>query len=144
MNGATSRARCCTTRYERAVSSSRREPAELAAQAYGRAIADVDEHATAFSHRRTRFEYVAAVKWTEPDEDNLRKIVARETAANLDRFAAGAYVNPLSDEVRRASAGRTQARSGPVPPPSRTPTTRTTSFTSTTTSHPAGGVARDR
>ncbi|MFL5859643.1 MAG: FAD-binding oxidoreductase [Solirubrobacteraceae bacterium] len=37
-------------------------------QAYGGAIADLDDNATAFGHRRTRFEYVAAVKWTDPDE----------------------------------------------------------------------------
>lgn len=83
-------------------------------QAYGGAIADLDEHATAFSHRRTRFEYVAAVKWTDPDEDNLRMTAARETAAKLDRFAAGAYVNALSDEgpagVRRAYSGTQRAR----------------------------------
>jgi hypothetical protein len=75
-------------------------------QAYGGAIADLDDNATAFSHRRTRFEYVAAVKWTDPDEDSLRMRTAREAAAKLDRFAAGAYVNALSDEgasgVRRA------------------------------------------
>jgi FAD/FMN-containing dehydrogenase len=83
-------------------------------QAYGGAIADFDEHATAFSHRRTRFEYVAAVKWSDPDEDNLRMTAARETAAKLDRFAAGAYVNALSDEgatgVRRAYSGTQRAR----------------------------------
>lgn len=75
-------------------------------QAYGGAIADIDEHATAFSHRRTRFEYVAAAKWTDPEEDDLRMTAAREAAAKLDLFAAGAYVNALSDEgptgVRRA------------------------------------------
>ena len=67
-------------------------------QAYGGAIADVDEGATAFSHRRTRFEYVAAARWTDPDEDDPRMTAARATAAKLDRFAAGAYVNALGDE----------------------------------------------
>jgi FAD/FMN-containing dehydrogenase len=75
-------------------------------QNYGGTIADLDDRATAFSHRRTRFEYVAAVKWTDPDEDGLHKGTAREAAAKLDRFATGAYVNALSDEgasdVRRA------------------------------------------
>jgi FAD/FMN-containing dehydrogenase len=83
-------------------------------QAYGGAIADVDDRATAFSHRRTRFEYVAAAKWTDPDEDDLRMSAARATAAKLDRFAAGAYVNALSDEgatgVRRAYSGAQRAR----------------------------------
>ena len=67
-------------------------------QAYGGAIADVDDEATAFSHRHTRFEYVAAVKWSDPDEDAMRMGAARRTAAKLDPFAAGAYVNALSDE----------------------------------------------
>jgi FAD/FMN-containing dehydrogenase len=79
---------------------------DVSLQAYGGAIADLDDNATAFSHRRTRFEYVAAVSWTDPDEDSLRMGTAREAAAKLDRFAAGAYVNALSDEgasgVRRA------------------------------------------
>jgi FAD/FMN-containing dehydrogenase len=83
-------------------------------QAYGGAIADLDDHATAFSHRRTRFEYVAAVKWTDPDEDSLRIGAARQTAAKLDRFAAGTYVNALSDEgaagVRRAYSDTERAR----------------------------------
>jgi FAD/FMN-containing dehydrogenase len=83
-------------------------------QAYGGAIADVDDDATAFSHRRTRFEYVAAVRWMDADEDDLRMGGARREAAKLDRFAAGAYVNALSDEgasgVRRAYSGAKLAR----------------------------------
>jgi len=88
-----------------------RDPADdslpgVSLQSYGGAIADVDDDATAFSHRRTRFEYVAAVKWTDPDEDTLRIEAARGAAAKLNRFASGAYVNALSDEgasgVRRA------------------------------------------
>lgn len=75
-------------------------------QAYGGAIAEIDDDATAFSHRRTRFEYVAGAKWTDPDEDSLHIDAARQAAAKLDPFAAGAYVNTLSDEgasgVRRA------------------------------------------
>jgi FAD/FMN-containing dehydrogenase len=83
-------------------------------QAYGGAIADVDEGATAFSHRRTRFEYVAAARWTDPDEDDMRMTAARETAAKLDPFAAGAYVNALGEEgaagVRRAYSAPQRAR----------------------------------
>jgi FAD/FMN-containing dehydrogenase len=79
-------------------------------QAYGGAIADVDEGATAFSHRRTRFEYVAAARWTDPDEDDPRMSAARETAAKLNPFAAGAYVNALGDE---GSAGVRRAYSAP-------------------------------
>jgi FAD/FMN-containing dehydrogenase len=96
-----------------------RDPAQdalpnVSLQAYGGAIADVDDDATAFSHRRTRFEYVAAASWTEPDEDSLRMGAARRTAAKLDPFAGGAYVNTLSDEgasgVRRAYSEAKLAR----------------------------------
>jgi FAD/FMN-containing dehydrogenase len=83
-------------------------------QAYGGAIADVDDDATAFSHRSTRFEYVASAKWADPDEDGLRMGAARQAAAKLDPFAAGAYVNALSDEgasgVRRAYSDAKRAR----------------------------------
>ena len=96
-----------------------RDPADatlpgVSLQAYGGAIADVDDDATAFSHRRTRFEYVAAVKWSDPGEDSLRMGAARQAAAKLDPFAVGAYVNALSDEgapgVRRAYSGAKRAR----------------------------------
>jgi FAD/FMN-containing dehydrogenase len=83
-------------------------------QAYGGAIADVEEGATAFSHRRTRFEYVAAARWTDPDEDDPRMTAARATAAKLDPFATGAYVNALGDEgaagVRRAYSAPQRTR----------------------------------
>jgi len=83
-------------------------------QAYGGAIADVDDDATAFSHRRTRFEYVAAVKWSDPGQDSLRMGAARREAAKLDPFAVGAYVNALSDEgasgVRRAYSDAKRTR----------------------------------
>ena len=96
-----------------------RDPADatlphVSLQAYGGAIADVNEDATAFSHRHTRFEYVAAVKWSDPGEDILRMGAARQAAAKLDPFAAGAYVNTLSDEgasgVRRAYSEAKRAR----------------------------------
>jgi FAD/FMN-containing dehydrogenase len=67
-------------------------------QAYGGAIADVPDGETAFSHRDTMFEFVAAARWTDPAEDEARIVVARRCAAALDRFAAGAYVNVLTDE----------------------------------------------
>ena len=88
--------------------------AAVSLQAYGGAIADVPEDATAFSHRRTRFEYVAAAKWTDPDEDGGRMSAARAMAGKLDPFASGAYVNALSDEgaggVRRAYPDRQRVR----------------------------------
>jgi FAD/FMN-containing dehydrogenase len=96
-----------------------RDPADatlpgVSLQAYGGAIADVDDDETAFSHRRTRFEYVAAVGWSDPGEDSVRMGAARREAAKLDPFAAGAYVNALSDEgaqgVRRAYSDAKRAR----------------------------------
>jgi hypothetical protein len=96
-----------------------RDPADailpnVSLQAYGGAIADVDDDATAFSHRRTRFEYVAAAGWSDPGEDRLRIGAARREAARLEPFAAGAYVNALSDEgasgVRRAYSRAKRAR----------------------------------
>jgi FAD/FMN-containing dehydrogenase len=87
---------------------------DVSLQAYGGAIADVDDDATAFSHRHTRFEYVAAVTWSDPGEDGMRMGAARRAAARLDPFAAGAYVNALSDEgasgVRRAYSEAMRAR----------------------------------
>jgi FAD/FMN-containing dehydrogenase len=96
-----------------------RDPADstlpdVSLQAYGGAIADTDDDATAFSHRHTRFEYVASTKWTDPHEDNLRIEAARQAASMLDPFASGAYVNALSDEgvagVARAYSEAKRAR----------------------------------
>jgi FAD/FMN-containing dehydrogenase len=72
----------------------------ISLQTYGGAIAEVDEAASAFSHRGTQFEYVAATGWTDPDEDEARKEATRRCAAALDPFAGGAYVNTLNDEGR--------------------------------------------
>jgi FAD/FMN-containing dehydrogenase len=75
-------------------------------QAYGGAIADVSDGDTAFSHRGTQYEFVAAADWSDPTEDEARLSAARRYAASLESFASGAYVNALSDEgqsgVRRA------------------------------------------
>jgi FAD/FMN-containing dehydrogenase len=83
-------------------------------QAYGGAIADVPDDAAAFAHRGTRFEYVAATRWSDPDEDEARMTAARQAAARLEPFAAGAYVNALGDEgaagVRRAYSPAKLAR----------------------------------
>ncbi len=67
-------------------------------QAYGGAIAEVADDATAFSQRDTAFEYVAAARWTDPAEDAERIGLARGSAARLAPFASGAYVNVLTDE----------------------------------------------
>jgi FAD/FMN-containing dehydrogenase len=94
-----------------AMLQSRREPPSgglpnIGLQAYGGAIGDAPDQETAFAFRDTAFEYVAASRWTDPAEDDRRKALARRTAAALDPFARGQYVNTLSDEgaegVRRA------------------------------------------
>jgi FAD/FMN-containing dehydrogenase len=75
-------------------------------QSYGGAIAEVPDDETAFSHRDTLVEFVAAARWTDPAEDTERMAAARRYGATLEPFAAGAYVNSLTDEgeqgVRRA------------------------------------------
>jgi FAD/FMN-containing dehydrogenase len=83
-------------------------------QSYGGAIADVPDDESAFGHRDTAFEFVAAARWTEPEQDAARIGAARAFAAGLDRFASGAYVNTLTDEgaagVRRAYPAAKLAR----------------------------------
>ena len=83
-------------------------------QAYGGAIAEVPDEATAFSQRGTAFEYVGAARWTDPAEDASRIATARESAARLEPFASGAYVNVLGDDgaagVRRAYSPAKLAR----------------------------------
>ena len=75
-------------------------------QAYGGAIADVPDQDAAFSHRDALLEFGTAVSWADPAEDEARMTSARRSAAALDQFAHGVYVNALSDEgsegVRRA------------------------------------------
>jgi FAD/FMN-containing dehydrogenase len=94
-----------------AMLQSRKEPPagglpNIGLQAYGGAIAEVPDQETAFTFRDTAFEYVAGSRWSDPAEDEERKALARQTAAALDPFARGQYVNTLSDEgaegVRRA------------------------------------------
>ena len=52
--------------------------------------------------------------WADPDEDAMSMGAARRAAARLEPFAAGAYVNALSDEgaagVRRAYSGAQRLR----------------------------------
>jgi FAD/FMN-containing dehydrogenase len=67
-------------------------------QLYGGAIAEVGDDETAFSQRATQFEFVAAARWTHAAEDAERMAAARRYAATLEPYAAGAYVNALSDE----------------------------------------------
>jgi len=75
-------------------------------QAYGGAIADVPGDAAAFSHRDTRFEYVSAMRWDDPAEDEPRMAASRRAAAQLEPFAAGAYVNAMSGDEGAAGVRR--------------------------------------
>ena len=83
-------------------------------QAHGGAIADVPDEDTAYSHRDTKFEYVAAVRWTNPEDDEKYMTAVRRHAEPLDEFARGAYVNLLNDEgqagLRRAYSEAKLAR----------------------------------
>jgi FAD/FMN-containing dehydrogenase len=67
-------------------------------QAYGGAIAEVPDTASAFSQRDAMFEFVAAARWSDAAEDEERMTAARRYAASLEPFATGMYVNAMSDE----------------------------------------------
>jgi FAD/FMN-containing dehydrogenase len=75
-------------------------------QAYGGAIADVPDDASAFSHRDTLVEAVTAARWVDPAEDAARIAATRRCGAAIAEHASGVYVNALSDDgaagVRRA------------------------------------------
>jgi hypothetical protein len=66
-------------------------------QAYGGAIADVGEDASAFSHRRTLIEFFAGGTWADPAEDDHRIAAARTWAATMEPFSSGVYVNVIAD-----------------------------------------------
>jgi FAD/FMN-containing dehydrogenase len=75
-------------------------------QGYGGAIAATSDDDSAFSHRNTLVEFVAATAWTDPAEDAQRIEAARQFGGAMEPFASGVYVNVLGDEgdagVRRA------------------------------------------
>lgn len=83
-------------------------------QAYGGAIGDVADEDTAFSHRRTMFEYGASISWTDAREDEAWMTGARRAGAAMQPFANGVYVNALTDDgaegVRRAYPAAKLAR----------------------------------
>jgi FAD/FMN-containing dehydrogenase len=87
---------------------------DVSLQAYGGAIADLADDATAFSRRDAAFEFVAASRWDDPAEDERRITAARRYAGTMDRFATGAYVNVLGDDgdtgIRRAYPEQQLAR----------------------------------
>lgn len=67
-------------------------------QAYGGAIADTPQEATAFDHRDAIAEVVIRARWTNPAEDEKRMGSARRYAKALEPFASGAYVNTAADD----------------------------------------------
>ena len=75
-------------------------------QGYGGAIAATSDEESAFSHRNTLVEFVAATAWDDPAEDEQRMAAARRHGVALEPYASGVYVNVLADEgeagVRRA------------------------------------------
>ena len=75
-------------------------------QSYGGAIASLSDDESAFSHRDTMVEFVAAAGWTDLAEDEQRIAAAGRFGAAMEPFASGVYVNVLGDEgeegVRRA------------------------------------------
>ena len=75
-------------------------------QAYGGAIAEVEDDDSAFSHRGTLVEFFGGHTWTDPAEDAERMASARAYGAAMAPFASGVYVNVLSERgeegVRRA------------------------------------------
>jgi len=66
--------------------------------AYGGAIADVPDGDSPFSHRDALVEYGAGTSWSDAAEDHDRIAAARRSAASLDPYASGAYVNFLDDQ----------------------------------------------
>ncbi len=83
-------------------------------QAYGGAIADVDDGDSAFSHRDALIEWGGSTTWVDAAEDDARIAAARAYGAALEPFASGMYVNAITDEgdlgVRRAYSGDKLAR----------------------------------
>ena len=75
-------------------------------QAWGGAIGEVDDDASAFSHRGALVDWYSSASWVDPAEDEARMGAARAYGATMEPFATGVYVNALSDEgdagVRRA------------------------------------------
>jgi FAD/FMN-containing dehydrogenase len=66
-------------------------------QAYGGAIAEVAEDASAFSNRGTLVEFFAGGTWADPAEDAYRMAAARTWAAALEPYSTGTYVNVIAD-----------------------------------------------
>jgi FAD/FMN-containing dehydrogenase len=66
-------------------------------QAYGGAIRDVADAATAFNHRDTQFDFNTGFAWTDPGEDEARITAAREFAAVVAPYVSGVYGNSAGE-----------------------------------------------
>lgn len=76
----------------------------------GGAIADVDEDATAYSHRDAKFNFSIDNIWENPDENEAQIAWARDFFAQIHPFMRGVYLNFIGDEgldrVREAYGGK--------------------------------------
>lgn len=81
-------------------------PIAASLQARGGAIARIGEDDTAVGHRGAQFEFMASTGWTDPAEDDTRRLHVRAYADRMKRFGRGVYVNNLDieghDRVRDA------------------------------------------
>jgi FAD/FMN-containing dehydrogenase len=83
-------------------------------QAYGGAIAEVDDDGSAFSQRGALIEFGAGSNWLDRAEDDVRMSASRAYAGAMEPYASGIYVNAISDEgeagIRRAYPSEKYAR----------------------------------
>ena len=105
---------CPTTRSRRCWTATRRDADSARASGSrptaARSPTSTDD-ATAFSHRGTRFEYVAAVKWTDPDEDEpAHGGRAARRPPSWIRSPAASTSTRSATRARRASAAPTRRR----------------------------------
>jgi FAD/FMN-containing dehydrogenase len=69
---------------------------------YGGAMARIDEHATAMSHRAERFNYMVSTTWTSMEDSTALRRWQNEYLDEIARHATGAaYINYLFDEPDR-------------------------------------------
>jgi hypothetical protein len=85
-------------------------------QAYGGAIADVPDDATAFSHRRTVFEFVSSSGWSDAGEDAGRIAAGRRCGADSHRSRAVRTSTSSPMRAPRACDAPTPRRSSPGSP----------------------------
>ncbi|HUQ62463.1 MAG TPA: FAD-binding oxidoreductase [Acidimicrobiales bacterium] len=67
-------------------------------QALGGAIGRVPDESTAVGHRGAAFDFMSTTTWTDPTDDDVRRVEARRFADAMAPFARGVYVNNLGTE----------------------------------------------